>query len=264
VIGNVIPENEKPVPEGVAELTVTAAVPVELRVIACVLAEFTATFPKARLLELMFKVGTEAFNCRAAFKEMPLALAVRVADCVVDTDAMAAEKLAELAPAGTTIEAGTVTDELLLARLTENPPLAAAAFSITVQASVPAPVMDEFAQESAAGTGRPVPLKLITDVPFGEELLLMVRAPVAAPAAEGSNCTIRFALWFGFSVMGKVAPEMEKPAPVSIAELTVTAAVPVELKVNDCMVGVFTVALPKAMLVALILKTGLLTAAVNR
>jgi hypothetical protein len=37
----------------------------------------------------------------------------------------------------------------------------------------------------------------------------------------------------GFRVKGKVAPENEKPAPVKVAELTVTAVVPVELRLND-------------------------------
>jgi len=34
-------------------------------------------------------------------------------------------------------------------------------------------------------------------------------------------------------VSGKVAPETEKPAPLIVAELMVTDAVPVELKVSD-------------------------------
>jgi hypothetical protein len=67
-----------------------------------------------------------------------------------------AEKLALVAPAATVSEAGTVTAALLLARFTVNPPLAAASFRVTVQASVPAPVIDALLQESvesATGTG---------------------------------------------------------------------------------------------------------------
>ena len=54
------------------------------------------------------------------------------------TVATVAEKLAEVAPAATVTEEGTVTDEELLANVTANPPVGAAADSVTVQASVPA------------------------------------------------------------------------------------------------------------------------------
>jgi hypothetical protein len=57
-----------------------------------------------------------------------------------------AVKLAVVDPAATATDAGTVTAELLLARLTANPPLGAAAFSVTEQLSVPAPVIDELVQ----------------------------------------------------------------------------------------------------------------------
>jgi hypothetical protein len=68
-----------------------------------------------------------------------------------------AVKLAVVDPAATVTEAGTVTAELLLARLTANPPLGAAAFSVTAQLSVPAPVIDELVQLSALNTGTLVP-----------------------------------------------------------------------------------------------------------
>ena len=71
----------------------------------------------------------------------------------METEATVAEKLALVAPAATVTEAGTVTEELVLARPTANPPLGAAALSDTVQASVPAPVMDAFEQESPVSTG---------------------------------------------------------------------------------------------------------------
>ena len=72
----------------------------------------------------------------------------------------------------------------------------------------------------------------------------------------GSNCTFRIAVWPGFKVSGKVAPEMEKPVPVTVAALTVTGAVPVEVRVSDRVTGVFNATLPKAMLVALMFKVG--------
>jgi len=51
-----------------------------------------------------------------------------------------------LAPEGTVTEVGTITAELLLAKLTTSPALGAAALSVTVQTSEPAAVIAELAQ----------------------------------------------------------------------------------------------------------------------
>jgi hypothetical protein len=64
----------------------------------------------------------------------------------VVTAVIVAVKLLVVAPAVTVTLAGTLTAELLLARLIENPPLVAAAFSVTVQLSVPGPVTDDLPQ----------------------------------------------------------------------------------------------------------------------
>lgn len=48
-----------------------------------------------------------------------------------------------------------------------------------------------------------------------------------------------------------------KPAPVIAAEFTVTAAVPDDVRVNDCVAAVFTVTLPKLKLAALTVNWGL-------
>ena len=84
---------------------------------------------------------------------------------------------AVVAFAGTVTVAGTVTAALLLDRLTLSPPLGAAALSLTVQASVPDPVMDPPLQESAfnaAGAAVPVPLRAMIALALIEELLAMV------------------------------------------------------------------------------------------
>ena len=54
------------------------------------------------------------------------------------TAATVAVKLAEVAPAVTVTDEGTVTEAELLARFTVNPPVGAAAVNVTVQVSVPA------------------------------------------------------------------------------------------------------------------------------
>ena len=50
---------------------------------------------------------------------------------------------------------------------------------------------------------------------------------------------------------------MVKPAPVTAAEFTVTAVVPVDVSVNACVVAVFTATLPKLRLPALTVNCGL-------
>ena len=81
----------------------------------------------------------------------------------------------------------------------------------------------------------------------------MVSCPVTAPATVGSNCTLSVAVWFGFNVIGKVTPETVKPLPLTAAALTVTAAVPVEDRITDCVAGVLRFTFPNATLVALML-----------
>ena len=61
----------------------------------------------------------------------------------------------------------------------------------------------------------------------------------------------------GFRVAGRVPPTIVKPAPVMAAELTVTADVPVEVNVSDCVVAVFTVTSPKLRLAELTVNSGL-------
>jgi len=190
VRGKLAPETVKLVPAIVAAVTVTDAVPDEVKVSDFVVAVFTFTLPKDRLDELTLSVGTAAPSDRAKVSATLLALAVRVTVCAVLTEETVAVKVAVVAPAATVTEAGTVTDELLLARFTVNPPVAAAAFSVTVQLSVPDPVNDPLVQLSPLSTGTPVPLRLTpVEVP-PEELLVRVSEPEMAPAAVGSNCTV--------------------------------------------------------------------------
>jgi hypothetical protein len=194
VSGKVAPEAVNPAPLIAAALIVTAAVPVDDKVIVCVVALFTDSLPNDKLVELTPRVGTdEPSEIAKVFDALP-ALAVRVTVVAVLTAVTVAVKLALVAPAATVTEAGTVTFELLLARLTAKPPVAAAAFSVTVQLSVPEPVMEPFVQVSPVSTGTPVPLKLTTvDVPV-DASLVKVRDPVTAPAVVGSNCTVSVAV----------------------------------------------------------------------
>ena len=151
VTGKVAPDIVNPVPVNAAELMVTGAVPVEVNVTGSVDAVFTVTLPNARLAGLMVNVGTAAFSCRVKVLETPPALAVSVTACAVETDDTVAVNPALVALAGTTTVTGTVTAALLLVKDTLTPPLPAGPLSVTVQASVPDPVMDALLHESAVG-----------------------------------------------------------------------------------------------------------------
>jgi len=189
VTGKLALDSEKPAPVNVAELMVTGAVPVEVKVTDWVAAVLTCTLPNATLAAPMLSVGSAAFNCRAKFFEIPPEVAVRVTACAFSTEETSAVNPAPDAFAGTITADGTVTAPLLLDKLTLIPPLPAVEVSATVQVSVPDPVMDPLLQESVlnAAEPEPVPLRVITDESVVEELLAISTCPVAGPAAAGLN-----------------------------------------------------------------------------
>jgi hypothetical protein len=106
-----------------------------------------------------------------------------------------------------------------------------------------------------------VPLRVTCAVEPVDESLLIVTWPLALPVIAGRNCTCNVIDWVGFSVTGKLPPTIVKPEPVIAAELTVTGAVPVDVSVNDCVVAVFTVTLPKLKVAVLTVNCGLGAAA---
>src|ERR1035438_7196325 len=163
---------------------------------------------------------------------MLFAVALSVAVWVVVTAATVAVNPAVVAPAATVTEAGTVTEELLLLSVTACPPAGAAALSVTVHGSLPAPVIAALVQTIALSTpavDSPVPLSVIVAVGFVEALLVMVIDPACPPAVVGSNVTCRVAVCPGFSVTGKFAPAMVNPVPVRVAALMVSAVLPAEV-----------------------------------
>jgi hypothetical protein len=179
---------------------VTAAVPLSVKITDCaVAAVFTATLPKATLAALTVRVGTDAFNSTAKLSVTLPAVAVRLTEAAELTEDTVAVKVALAAPAGAVTVAGTVIAPLLLPRLMVTPPLGAAAFRVTVQTSVPEPVIVPLPQLNPLSTGTRTPLTTGTAVPLRpttavglvEELLVMVSCPEAAPETAGLNCTLK-------------------------------------------------------------------------
>ena len=97
---------------------------------------------------------------------VPPALAVKVAVWVELTTATVAVNDALVTPAATVTEAGTVTAALLLAKLTVNPPVPAAAVSVTVQASLPALVIDPFVHDATTQCRTTIRWLILTPVPL--------------------------------------------------------------------------------------------------
>ncbi len=93
----------------------------------------------------------------------------------------------------------------------------------------------------------PVPLRLRDMEPI-EQLLVSVMDPVAAPATVGSKVASSVADWPACRVRGKETPDMENPVPARLAALMVKGAVPLEVRVTDCVAGALRFTLPKAML----------------
>jgi hypothetical protein len=168
-----------------------------------------------------------------------------------------AVNVALVAPAATVTLLGNVTALLLLASATVRPPVGAAPERVTVQASLSAPVIEVLLQETALTVGAtevPVPLRLTDAL---DALLEIANCPVIDAALVGPNFTDNTAVCPGFSVVGMVPPEIENPVPEIESELSVKAAVPLEVTVTDFVTVVPTETLPKAREVALKVKAGL-------
>ena len=150
----------------------------------------TRTFPKATFAVLRLIAGMAGFNCSAYVVDAPPAVAVSVAVCVVVTAEAVAVNPTSEAPPVTVTEGGTVTALLLLIRLTMVV-FVAADDSITVHASVPAPVRAALLQDTAltaADAGEvfcPVPVNEIV-VSVGV-LSTIVAVPLKALAELGLN-----------------------------------------------------------------------------
>ncbi|MGA8044110.1 MAG: hypothetical protein WCA37_15035 [Terracidiphilus sp.] len=149
--------------------------------------------------KLLSVVVTAAFSCRAMLLVTPPAEACRVTVCAVVTAEALAVNVAEDALAGTTTEAGTFTDALLLARLTANPVLGAGPFKPTVQVSLVVPVKLVLAHvkllSAVVTVGEtPAPLNAISVLAPVEELLAMDTWPVTEPVTVGSNWMFRVAV----------------------------------------------------------------------
>jgi len=190
VTGKLPPETEKPVPEMESALIETGAVPLEVTVTDLVTAVPTETLPNAKDEELRLSAGVpteelDPLSLMVVVLVVDPCVALSVTLCEAVTAATVATKVTLFVPAATVTDAGTVTAELLLARLTAKPVLGAEPLNDTVQLSVPAPIIEELAQVSPEREGdpfEPLPCSLVVldDVLTLVERLVvaMLRVPV--------------------------------------------------------------------------------------
>jgi hypothetical protein len=277
VTGNVAPDTVKPFPLGVAELIVTGAVPVEVNVRGSLAGVFTVTLPNVRLAALSVNCGlvtavpvplrlTTAVllveellwivNCPDA---VPIAVGSNCTFSV--TDWLGFKVTGNVAPdmvkpvpvsAAELIVTGAIPVEVRVTGCVDGvftdtlPNVRLAVLSVNCGLASAVPV----------SLSVPVPFRLTTAVPLVEELLWIVSWPDAAPVVVGSNFTFSVTDWFGFKVTGNVPPESVKPVPLTVAELIVTGAVPVEVNVTGCVDAEPTAELPNAKLAVLTVNIG--------
>jgi hypothetical protein len=148
-----------------------------------------------------------------------------------------AVKAADVALAGTVAEAGTLTAELLLDRVTTCPPEGAGALRLTVHGSVPVPVMELLAQvieEIEPVADIPAALMFTVMLPV-EELLAIVKIPVNVLTWGEVKVSVSLAVWPGLRVAGSVTPDAANKDPATERLEIVTGPVPVDVRVIDCL-----------------------------
>ena len=189
-------------PDGAAELSETEQV--------VVLAPVKELPPHESALIEGAKSDADPLKLMVVVLEDVPCVAVSVTVCEPVTAVAVAAKLALVAPEGTDTEGGTVTATLLLARLTVKPLLGADAVNVTLQESVPAPVIDELAQlrldKEAVFEPDPLPCNF-TEPPTLKFVLVMaltLSCPVESVAVPGSYRTCTVMLPPAASVAGSV------------------------------------------------------------
>jgi hypothetical protein len=188
-------------------------------------------------------------------------VAVRLIVCDELTAAIVATKGALFAPDATVTEAGTAIALLLLARLTTNPVLGAAAVKVTVQLSLPAPIIEGAeqlrAEREAVPELEPFPcsLMVLDELVAAREVLIVVRlsVPVESVVVLGWYCTFTEILCEARRVVGKAFEATLKALlevlrsvscrgelPELVTVMLFEAAVPTLTSPNSTSVGVMT------------------------
>lgn len=98
----------------------------------------------------------------------------------------------------------------------------------------------------------PVPLRATVVVGLRAELLMTTSVPVIDFAEAGVNCTCKVRDWLGVRVVGNEPATRLKPVPETVADFTVSGAVPEEVRAIDLTEVEFAATLPKLSDVAVV------------
>lgn len=168
--------NKDPATE-IEEMT-NGAFPEEVRVTVFVAVCPTTTDPNGTLVLLSENEGFPTFSWIAKLFVEPFAVPVMLTVWALLTAVIAAEKLADNAPAGMMIDDGRETAALLLLSAIVTPPLGAAALRLTEHALASAPMTVASLHVRPLNAGAtPSPLTLIVEDPC-VELLEIVTVPL--------------------------------------------------------------------------------------
>lgn len=183
-------------------MMVNVLLPLEVTVTVLVAVLPVVTLPKESDVGLTVMAAADAgFSCTVNVLVVLLSEAVSFTALEAVTAETVAEKLALVAPAATVTDAGTVIALLLLESATVNPGWLAAAVSVTVQLSVPAPVIELLLQLRLLRLplffNCPCPFRCTVFDPACLLSLVSVIVPVAVPVEVGENATPMEVDWLG-------------------------------------------------------------------
>ncbi len=253
-------------PPTVAALIVSGAVPDEYNSTVCGVAfVFTATSPNDTVLALSVSAGAAPVPCTAIVSGPALVVSVTVP---VFSPAVFESKLS--------VSVAVCPGFSVSGKLNPDIPKAGAPLMVA-PLIVTGPVPDEYSVTvfgtaavftstspnarlvvlSVSAGVAPVPRTAIVDG-SAVEFDVKVKVPVFNPDVLGSKLTVRVADCPGFSVRGKLTPEIPNPAdPLRVAPLIVTGFVPIELNFTVCGGGaVFSCTTPNDRLLVLTISVG--------
>ena len=138
-------------------------------------------------------IDPDALSLMEIFLDVDPCVAVSVTVCDALTAATVAANGALIAPEATVTEAGTAIALLLLVRFTVSPVLGAAADNVTVQLSVPAPVMEVLVQLRADREAVPEPEPFPCSLMELNELLVMFERLIVVTSSVPVESAVDFA-----------------------------------------------------------------------
>jgi hypothetical protein len=261
-----LPLTLKPLPDAVADVIVSVALPEFVSATVCAPVLPTFTLPKLTL-------GVPRVNCAWPVVPVPFSAIVigefgRLVATEIEPDAAPDAVGENFTPNVALCPAVSVCGVAMPFMLKADPEtVAEAMFTLAVPLFVsvtftvlllPVSWLPKFTLPGFAVRLPCVPVPVVGIVTIESlAVLATVMVPDALPAVVGENCAVKLADWPAPIVNGVVKPVTLKPAPVAEIWLTVVLALPEFVKVTVCWPLPETATLPKATLPGLAVKVAL-------